>query len=39
MVATTLKDPKLAAVAQILARAKADVDPSHMPQIGGGKSG
>ena len=31
MVATTLKDPKLAAVAQILARAKADVDTNHMP--------
>ena len=32
MVATTIKDPKLAAVAQILARA---ADPSHRPSIGG----
>lgn len=34
-VATSLKDPKLAAVAQILARGKAEVDPNHRPVIGG----
>lgn len=37
--ATTLKDPRLTAVAQILDRKKINVDTGHMPNIGISKTG